>query len=168
MKIKNGLVKCPRCNEKNLASQKKCGACGFVFERLNYCSNKSAKKEVIKFHKNNYFMCKEWPEDVSKKKALLLCGFLGMLGAHNFYLGRFFKAAFVLFGIICAALMVILPYGSTSYNIISYIGTLPGALVLFFWVFDFINIFLERYRIPVSINKQLYDLKKGIISEDGK
>ena len=167
MKIKNGLVKCPRCNEKNLASQKKCGACGFVFDRLNYCSNKSAKKEVIKFHRTNYFMTKEWPEDASKKKALLFCGLLGILGANNFYLGRFFKASFVLFGFICAVLLVLLPYGSTMYSTISFFGAIPGAAVLFFWVFDFINIFLERYKIPVSINKKLYELKKGIIQNNG-
>ena len=159
--------KCPRCNEKNIASQKRCGACGFVFDRLNYCSNKSAKKEVIKFHKSNYFMTREWPYDVSKKKALLLCGFLGIFGAHNFYLGRFFKASLVLFGLISAIVMLLLPYGSMAYNIVSYFGTIPGATVLIFWVLDFINIFLERYKIPVSIDKKLYELKKGIIESNG-
>ena len=29
--------------------------------------------------------------DKSKKKALLLCLFLGLFGAHNFYVGKYFR-----------------------------------------------------------------------------
>ena len=102
MKIKNGLKKCPRCKEKVLAHQKTCPFCGLIFDRLNDVSNKAAHKEVLKLRKRNYIMMSDWPADVSKKKALLLCGFLGLFGAHNIYLGRFYKAFFVLFGVICS------------------------------------------------------------------
>ena len=166
MKYDNGIRKCPRCGEKNLASQKKCAFCGLIFERLNYCSNKSARKEVIKLRKRNYIMTKEWPADASKKVAMLLCGFLGIFGAHNFYLGRFYKGLTVLFGFICSVVLLLIPYKSLAYNIIWYISLIPAACVLFFWVLDFIKIFLERYKIPVSIDERLYALKDQTMSTD--
>ena len=169
MRYDSGIRKCPRCGEKNLSSQKKCAFCGLVFERLKYCSNKSARKEVIKFRKRNYIMTKEWPDDASKKVALLLCGFLGLFGAHNFYLGRFYKGITVLFGFICSVILLFLPYKSLAYNIIWYISLLPAACVLIFWAMDFIKIFLERYKIPISIDKKLYDLKnQTVVVEDNK
>ena len=166
MKYDNGIRKCPRCGEKNLANQKKCAFCGLVFERLNYCSNKSARKEVIKLRKRNYIMTKEWPADASKKVALLLCGFLGLFGAHNFYLGRFYKGMTVLFGLICSIVLLFLPYKSLAYDIIWYISLLPAACVLIFWAMDFIKIFLERYKIPVSIDEKLYALKDQTIIKE--
>ena len=158
------IKKCPRCHEKLLVNQKKCPFCGLVFERLNYVSNKSARKEVIKFHKKNYLMVKEWPSDVSKKTALLLCAFLGMFGAHNFYLGRFYKGLTMLVGMLCATALVFVDYASVWHNIIFYIGFIPMACVLVFWVLDFFKIFLERYKIPVSIDSKLYEIKKNIIN----
>ena len=166
MSYDSGIRKCPRCGEKNLSSQKKCAFCGLVFERLKYCSNKSARKEVIKFRKRNYIMTKDWPDDASKKVALLLCGFLGLFGAHNFYLGRFYKGITVLFGFICSVILLFLPYKSLAYNIIWYISLLPAASVLILWVMDFIRIFLERYKIPVSIDEKLYSLKNEIVVDE--
>lgn len=165
MKIKNGLKKCPRCKEKVLAHQKKCPFCGLVFERLNYVSNKSAHKEVIKMKRRNYIMVNDWPADVSKKTALLLCGFLGIVGAHNFYLGRFYKAITVLFGVVCSTILLFLDYGSLWHNIIFYISLVPAALVYVFWVLDFVKIFLEKYKIPVSIDNKLMEIKNEIITD---
>lgn len=168
MGYNNEIKKCPRCNEKYLIGQKKCQFCGLVFDRLNYVSNKSARMEVIKLHKKNYVMTKDWPADASKKVALFLCLFLGITGAHNFYLGRFYKGLTVLFGFISAIVLLLIPYNSLAYNILWYISIIPTACVLIFWVLDFIKIFLERYKIPVSIDKKLYEVKNNIINEDIK
>ena len=136
-----------------------------VFERLNYCSNKSAHKEVIRLRKRNYIMTKEWPSDANKKTALVLCFFFGLFGAHNFYLGRFFKAMTVLFGTVCSMILLFLPYGTVAYNVIRYISVLPAASVLVFWVLDFVKIFLETYKIPVSIDEKLYAMKDQVVIE---
>lgn len=168
MKVDSGVKKCPRCNEKYLVSQKKCQFCGLVFDRLNYVSNKSARKEVIMFHKRNYIKTADWPEDASKKTALLLCAFLGFTGAHNFYLGRFYKGLTVLFGLIASIVLLLLPYKSLAYQIIWYISLLPAGSVLILWVLDFIRIFLERYKIPVSIDERLYSLKKDIVVKNSE
>ncbi len=159
------LKKCERCGEKVLVHQKKCPFCGLVFERLKYVSNKSARKEVIKLHRKNYIMVKEWPADASKKTALFLCGFLGFVGAHNFYLGRYYKAMIVLFGFLSALALVFIDYASVLHTVLYYVSAIPSLCVLLFWVLDFVKIFLERYKIPVSIDKNLYNLKKEVIEK---
>lgn len=164
--------KCPRCKTKSFVNVSKCPDCGLIFERLNYVSNKSAKKNLLKGKRNEVIMVTDWPADAKKSTALLLCGFLGFTGAHNFYLGKFFKASFVLLGLILATVLVFLSdygfYGSTIYSVIRYIAILPGSSVLILWFSDFISIFLERYKIPVSIDKNLYNIKEQIISPKNK
>lgn len=156
------IKKCPRCHEKLLVHQKKCPFCGLVFDRLKYVSNKAAHKNVIKFKRSNYLMVKDWPSDVSKKTALLLCAFLGLFGAHNFYLGRFYKGLIVLFGMISAVALIFIDYASVWHQVLYYISAIPILCVLVFWVLDFVRIFLERYKIPVSIDEKLYNSKDEV------
>jgi TM2 domain-containing membrane protein YozV len=164
--------KCPRCKVKCLVSEKKCHECGLVFERLNYTSNKSAKRNLLKGKRDEVIMVSDWPYDAKKSTSLLLCGFVGFTGAHNFYLGRFWKASIMLLGLLLAITTVLLSeyglYGSPVYNIIRYIAILPGASVLIFWILDFISIFLERYKVPVSIDEKLYNIKEEVLDNNKK
>jgi TM2 domain-containing membrane protein YozV len=159
--------KCPRCKTKCFINEKKCHECGLIFERLNYTSNKTAKKNILHGRKDETIMVTEWPFDAKKSTSLWLCGFLGFTGAHNFYLGRFWKASIMLLGLVLAITTVLLSdfglYGTTLYNTIRYIAIIPGASVLIFWILDFINIFFEKYKIPVSIDENLYNLKPEVI-----
>lgn len=161
--------KCPRCNTKCLVNSKKCHYCELIFDRLNYTSNKTAKKNILKRRRNEVVMVTDWPLDAKKSTALLLCGFLGFSGAHNFYLGRFLKASFVLIGLILATVLVFLSesglYGTTLYEVVHLIAIVPGSSVLILWFSDFIGIFLERYKIPVSIDENLYKLKDEVVAE---
>ena len=106
MRKNSPFKKCPRCKEKCLAHAKTCHECGLIFERLNYTSNKTAKKLILKGKYKDTIKTADWPYDAKKSTALLLCGFLGFTGAHNFYLGRFLKGAIALFGIILSVIMV--------------------------------------------------------------
>jgi TM2 domain-containing membrane protein YozV len=115
-------------------------------------------------------MVSEWPYDAKKSTSLWLCGFLGFTGAHNFYLGRFIKGLIMLIGLLIALTLVILSdYGYSPNTGFSYylriIGVIPGASVLIFWISDFLSIFLERYKIPVSIDGNLYDLKSEVLKD---
>lgn len=164
--------KCPRCKTKCMLRSKKCHECGLVFERLNYTSNKTAKRNILKGRRSEVLMVTDFPYDAKKSTALILCGLLGFSGAHNFYLGRFWKASFVLLGLLLSLTTVLLTeyglYDTTLYTVIRYFAILPGASVLIFWIWDFIGIFLERYKIPVSIDENFYDLKSKIIENDDK
>lgn len=169
MKFKTGspFRRCPRCKEKCFVHEKSCHECGLIFERLNYVSNKSAKKNLLRFNKKDVIMTADWPYDAKKLTALLLSGFLGFSGAHNFYLGRFFKGLFVLVGLLLSLTGVLLTefgyFDTTVFNVIRYLAIIPGSSVLIFWVSDFFSIFLERYKIPVSIDESLYEIKDNVI-----
>lgn len=165
--------KCPRCKEKCFVHEKKCHECGLVFERLNYTSNKTAKKNILHGKRNEVLMTKIWPFDAKKLTALLLCGLLGFTGAHNFYLGRFWKGTTMLLGSLIAVAMVILSdLGFPSDQGINYylfvVGIIPGSCALIFWITDFLNIFFERYYIPVSIDENLYNLKSNVVDGELK
>lgn len=171
MKRKSIFKKCPRCKEKCISSAKKCPECGLVFERLNYTSNKSAKKLILKGNFKDTIKTSDWPLDVKKSTALLLCGFLGFTGAHNFYVGRFFKAFVSFFGFALSLIMVILTdqiYGTLIWNYLYLAAIIPGTCVLLFWVSDFFSIVFEKYKIPVAIDENLVKLKGQIISDDSK
>lgn len=166
MRKNSFFKKCPRCNEKCVSSAKSCPECGLVFDRLNYTSNKSAKKLLLRGNFKDTIKTADWPYDAKKSTALLLCGFLGFTGAHNFYLGRFFKAIISLFGFLLSLIMVILTdqiYGTQIWTYLYLIAIIPGSCVLIFWISDFFSIFFERYKIPVAIDENLYALKGTVL-----
>ena len=161
--------KCPRCKEKCFAHEKACHECGLIFDRLNYTSNKTAKKLILKGNRKDTIRTSDWPYDAKKSTALLLCGFLGFTGAHNFYLGRFFKGAVSLFGLILSVIMVVLNdqiYGTTTWNVLWLLVVIPGCCVLIFWISDFLTILFERYKIPVAIDENLMNLKNKVLGEE--
>lgn len=164
--------KCPRCHEKCFAHEPKCHECGLVFDRLNYVSNKTARKKLIKCDRKDIIMTNDWPYDAKKSTALLLCGFLGFTGAHNFYVGRFFKAFLSLIGFLLTAVLLTLSecglYGTLAYDYVRYITILPGASVLIFWIWDFLSIFFEKYKIPVTIDDNLMQLRETIVEDETK
>ena len=169
MRKSSPFKKCPRCKEKCLAHAKTCNECGLIFERLNYTSNKSAKKLILKGKYKDTLKTADWPYDAKKLTALLLCGFLGFTGAHNFYLGRFIKGSLALFGIVLSTIMVALNdqiFGTQIWHYLNLIVLIPGACSLIFWITDFFVIFLEKYKIPVAIDENLLQVKKNVIEKD--
>ena len=144
--------RCPRCEAKNDYNSYRCVDCGLIFSRVENGSNKIAK-EYILAGKKEYVVCaKQFPKDVSKKKFLLLCGFLGLFGAHNFYVGRYKKAIYML---ICGLVAVVLTaIGSALTNldkIMSFIS-MPIGFDAFFWVVDFVEGIFNSYKIPVAVD----------------
>lgn len=169
MKSYSMYKKCPRCKERCFQHEKSCHECGLIFERLNYTSNKSAKKLILKGNYKDTIKTSDWPADAKKTTATLLCLFLGYTGAHNFYLGRFIKAGISLFGFVLAVVMVILTdyiYGTTTWNILWLISIIPGTCVLLFWFSDLISIIFEKYKIPVAIDENLYKLKNSVLNTE--
>ena len=146
---------CPKCYGKVGKDQKRCTTCGFEISKLESASNKQAKKALKSIYKDNVLYLKGIPGDVSKKKLLLLSIFLGLFGAHDFYVGKFWNG---LFKLIAASLtsilgMLVLSLGIVVQNNAIYIA-FQFSLVFqgfnaVFWIADIIKIFLERYKIPV-------------------
>ena len=149
---KSLIMKCPRCGEENFKTQKKCSDCGLIFDRLNYVSNRAGKIAVVRREKENILRVTKWPKDAKKSKALLLCGFLGLVGAHNFYLGRYVKGFFSLIVTLVACVCIMLE------NVIDYASFyesfffLPTGIMFLMWWVDFILIASNKYKIPVALD----------------
>ena len=151
-KVKYRMKRCPRCDTKNEFSAYRCCDCGLIFSRVEDGSNKLAK-EFILAHKSEYTVkARQFPKDVSKKKFLILCGLLGMFGVHNFYVGRYIKAVYML---VCGLVaMIFTAIGSIIPNleyIMSYLSIFIGFDALF-WIWDFIDGCFNRYKIPVAVD----------------
>ena len=153
------MITCPRCKEKNFKNQKKCSECGLVFEKLNYVTNRAGKIAVVKREKEKVLNVTNWPSDVKKHKALLLCGFLGFLGIHNFYLGRYLKGAFSLFVTLVASVCILLENYIDYSKFYETFFFLPTAIMFIFWWLDFILILINKYKIPVSIDYEYFGIK---------
>ena len=81
-----------------------------------------------------------------------MCGFLGLFGAHNFYVGRYVKAVFqLIIGLLSLILTVLSGYIPNLDFIMSFIF-LPVAIDGIFWCLDFVDGLLNKYRIPVAVD----------------
>ena len=143
--------KCPRCGEKNLRNAVKCSYCGLIFERLKWATNSAGKKMLIKGKKNNVVYTTVMPNDLKRYKVLLMCIFLGLWGAHCFYVGRYKKAitmlclgiVFIISGILSINGLIPVSIGTLIYLIVGALGIM--------WIFDIVNICIGRFKVPVSI-----------------
>ncbi|MBQ3494338.1 MAG: hypothetical protein IJA69_02875 [Clostridia bacterium] len=142
---------CPRCGEKCDLAEPKCTDCGLVFSRLEFGSNKLAKKNIIAKQKDQVVYVKQFPKDLKRWKVGLLCGFLGLWGIHNLYVGKFFKGIFMLIaGILVTGAVTItaLMFNQTYTTIASIFGGFLGI----FWILDFFNILFCQFKVPISID----------------
>lgn len=144
--------RCPRCQTKNGMASYRCSECGLVFSRVENGSNQLAKSLILAGKKNYTVNAKMFPKDVSKKKFLLLSGFLGLFGAHNFYVGRYKKAVIqLIFGIViilCVAIGHLVPF----YDRFMSFASVPIGLDVFICAFDFIDAIFNKYKIPVAVD----------------
>ena len=144
--------RCPRCGTLNNYSQFNCTECGLIFSRVENGSNKLAKSLILAGKKDVVVNGYGFPKDVRKSKFLLLCGFLGLFGAHNFYVGRYVKAVFqLIIGLLSLILTVLSGYIPNLDFIMSFIF-LPVAIDGIFWCLDFVDGLLNKYRIPVAVD----------------
>ena len=99
------------------------------------------------------------PEDVSKKKLILLSIFLGLFGAHDFYVGKLWQGLYKCITMCLTIVLstIVLTFGivyQTNFFYLAYqfILVFQGLNILF-WILDIVKIFLERYKIPVYNDK---------------
>lgn len=160
--------RCPRCNTKNAYANFKCSECGLIFSRVENGSNKLAKGLILAGKKDETVKAPGFPKDVKKSTFLLLCGFLGLFGAHNFYVGRYVKAVFQLIAGLLALIFTSLSGDIPNYDYLMSFLFLPVGIDGVFWLFDFFDGAINRYKIPVAVdfsegknllNKKINDVK---------
>lgn len=150
---------CPRCKEKNPLSSSKCEECGLIFARLNFASNKLAKKNILKSNKDDVVYVSNLPSDVNKWLLIALTIFTGAFGGHCFYVGKFKKAVFMMLCGIATILCTFIAF--EQIKTFSYLVSIPVGIMGFMWMFDIAAVIFGKFKVPISI-----DLTRSI--SDGK
>lgn len=139
------------------AQAKICPSCGLNYDKFDMATNRAGKVAIKEGRKDDIVMRKGCPNDVNKTKLLLLTIFLGFTGAHNYYVGRYWRGifftTFFLFGVANAVLTTIFKQAITGafYEVLTILALIWGA-VLLTWLFDIVNVVFNKYRIPVSLD----------------
>ena len=145
---------CPKCYGKMKKDQVRCQSCGFNINTMQGASNKEAKKALKSIYRDDVLYTTEIPEDVSKKKLLLLTIFLGLFGANHFYVGKLWQGLYMCISssvvLIFAIILTIFEPGSASVldMIFQFLLVFQGVNLVI-WIFSIANVALERYKIPV-------------------
>jgi len=151
-------MRCPKCYGKLEKTTQICTKCGFKNAQIKNASNKKAKKLMRSGDGDLVLYTNILPYDLSKKTLVLLCGFLGLFGAHFFYVGRMFRALInLVFSLFAFSFLILRTCNIVATGILLYIEffvVFVFVFVLINSIFDFINILLNRFKVPVYIEEK--------------
>ena len=156
MARKKDFKRCPRCDTKCAIHQPKCPACGLVYARLAYASNKEAKRLIRKRQRSKVVFDKTLPKDVNKWKLFCMALFLGFAGGHNFYTGRYRWASFNLIATVMIMVAAALPFSWWNdfyLSAIIWVLITPAGLNVVLWIWDIFKILFNSYKVPVAIGE---------------
>lgn len=145
---------CPRCGLKMPESTPECADCGLKFERLALATNKDAKRKKLRGDRSFIINVKALPSDVSYWKLLLMTIFLGAVGGHCYYVGRYLKGAIYSANFLALVFFVIFNnffltlWGGVFFDIVMPIC----GFILIFWIMDIVAVGLKKFKIPVAID----------------
>lgn len=143
--------RCPRCDEKNPINAYKCPSCGLVFDRLKLATNKAGKDMLRQGKKDKVIWTKDFPSDLKRSKAIILCLTLGLFGGHCYYVGRWTKAILMsIFGTLTMVIAFLMVSNSIPDEV--YITSqIVGAIPLFVWMFDISAVIFKKFKVPIYI-----------------
>ncbi len=143
--------KCPRCGEKCLISQECCHECNLIFSRLEFASNKAAKKKLLRFDRDFVIYTNQFPKDMKYWKLLLMTIFTGIFGGHYYYCGKFIKGGlmtasfiYLLFCTIFNAQVIALPLGEYMF--------LPIGVAALAWIVSLSFLLSRKFKVPVIVD----------------
>ncbi|MBP3431828.1 MAG: hypothetical protein J6K39_03130 [Clostridia bacterium] len=122
-----------------------------LFSRLEFASNKAAKKKIRKFDKDFVIYTEQLPKDVSWIKLLLLTCFLGLTGAEHYYVGKYFKGALMTLGTIFLVFCTVF-----NAQLVQYMETMylyfPIGVTGFAWIVSIVYVASKKYKVPVIVD----------------
>lgn len=142
--------KCPRCGNKCLRQQETCEECGLVFARLEYASNKAAKKKIRHFDKDFVIYTNQYPKDVSWWKLLLLVFLTGLVGGHYYYVGKYWKGALMTTGFVYLIFCTIFNAPMVE-ALTTYYAYLPIGILGISWIASLIYVACKKFKVPVIV-----------------
>lgn len=151
-------MRCPNCYGKVDGKNGICLKCGFKMNSLDNASNKKAKELKQSGDGDLVIETNVLPSDVSKKKLLLYCGLLGFFGGHYFYVGKYVRAILNLvisvYSLVFAFFEVLKISGDKTFAYFEFFASILFAFVFVFTIIDFINIALNKFKVPVYVPKK--------------
>lgn len=151
MKYKSSPYKrCPRCDNKCLATHTKCDECGLVFARMDMATNKAAKNMIKRGDRQYVLYTKNLPKDISYVKLLLFSIFLGLVGGHYYYTGKYIKAFLMSAGFAYTLVCVIFNYALQNFMDTYYLYV-PIGILAFSWVVSVCYVLIKKFKVPVCI-----------------
>lgn len=147
----NDYKKCPRCGNKCLKSQSQCEECGLLFQRMEFASNKAAKKKLLHFDNDYVIYTNQYPKDVSYIKLLLLTIFLGIFGGHYYYVGKYIKGGLMSISFVYLVFCTVFNAQMVEY-LETYYLYLPIGIAAFSWMVSLVYVILKKFKVPVTID----------------
>jgi len=152
--------KCPRCGNKCLIAQSKCEECGLLFSRMEYASNRAAKKKLLKFDRDFIIYTNQYPKDLPYWKVLLMTIFTGLFGGHYYYVGKYIKG-----GLMSASFVYLLFCTIFNAQMVELLETqyfyLPIGIAGFAWLYSLSCVILRKFKVPVTIQMpEVEDLRQ--------
>lgn len=137
-----------------LDGRESCSECGLVFSRLEVATNKDAKKKMLRGDRDFIIKVSKLPSDVSFLKLLLLSIFLGEMGVHCFYVGRYYRGGLLLGNFIFMMMLVIFNRQISEVNDGALLGVLSTicGFILLAWLWDIFMIITKKFKVPVAID----------------
>lgn len=148
---------CPKCYGKIQKESGRCTKCGFSIYDLKNATNKSAKEQIRMGNGDLVLYSSVLPQDISKKKLLYFCGFLGIFGGHYFYCGRNFRGmANLVISIFTLTILILSLFNieSALFNGLKYLFGLAFGVILVLTSIDFTNILLKKFKVPVYLEEE--------------
>ena len=96
------------------------------------------------------------PTDVSKKKLILLSIFLGLFGAHYFYIGKMFRGLIYLVFTIFMLVFSTLKFLNIRGGVLEYVEFFVAfgfVVILICTILDIINIIRNKFKVPVYVEE---------------
>lgn len=140
-------MKCPKCYGKINKITKKCEECGFNVSVLIKGENKPVKEYKKQGRHDEIVNTKSMPVDLTKKKMLLWCIFLGFFGAHNYVVGKTARA--VVQTVLASLFVVYVLFNEILVHYFIVVGPVIGAICFLWFLFDLTSIIFNFFSYPV-------------------
>ncbi len=151
--------RCPRCGTKCMLSQNRCPECDLIFSRLEFASNKAAKKQLRKFNRDFVVYTKDLPKDVSFIKLLLLTIFCGLFGAQYYYVGKYEKGILMTISFVYLVLCTIF-----NAYLVAYMETMflyfPIGVAGMAWMVSIVYVASRKFKVPILIDMPTAEIEK--------
>lgn len=151
-------MRCPVCGSK-MVDGRVCQYCNITSQQVLSASNEAAKKAFKNGDRQEVCYTTKLPNDVNKKKLVLLTVFLGWFGAGNFYVGKKIKGYFCAFSISLTFISGlfyeltkrdVLGGAEFYYGIFSFF-TFFLMINILMWFTDILNLMFNNYKVPVIL-----------------